>query len=107
MTHELDKAAGLVERKLQMPAENLLGGLDKAITQRDEARREAEELGKQIAAMRVALDHIADHPPWGGEDISNYIKWMQKVAIDALTDTAEAAAPAAKPQAGEGTEDGG
>ena len=53
---------------------------------------EGDEVRAQVAALREALDHIADHPPWGGEDITDYIKWMQKVARAALTDTAEAAA---------------
>ena len=46
----------------------------------------------QIAALRGALDKIADHAPWGGSDITDYIKWMQKIASDALTATTKAAA---------------
>lgn len=48
--------ADLVERKLQVPAENLLEGLDKAIAQRDEARRDAEDYLHELADERARSD---------------------------------------------------
>ena len=40
----------------------------------------------RIAVLREALDNIADHAPWGGPDIREYVKWMQDIASRALSD---------------------
>ena len=64
--------------------------LELAQIQARQDRRERDKARAQVAALREALDNIADHAPWGGPDITDWIKWMQGVARAALTDTEEA-----------------
>lgn len=37
--------------------------------------------------LREALAKISDHAPWSGPNMGDYIKWIQGVAIEALTPT--------------------
>ena len=64
------------------------------IKERDEARREAETQGRQLAALREALEELETSPEWGGDtsaDFTAFTKWVQGVAGKALTNTTEAA----------------
>ena len=89
-------AADLVEREDYNDLKDTLRSRHdlhiRTLDERDKARRLAAENGKMLAALRAALDQIADHAPWGGPDVRDYIKWMQGVARAVLTDTEEAAA---------------